>query len=164
MAFSTSRFFSTRSRPSTVSARTQPAGNISQDGRTPTRTYYTPGQCLFNTPDRTPQAEYPPGLVIDEEDSLDLRSFQSHVNSQQSESFTQLFVMVQEQQSLLLKLLSGQEELKEQQDEMKIWQEQTNKRISEIEQQVDLTSDSISTSDSSSGKDRKKRISKELTV
>ena len=157
MAFSTSRFFSTRSRPSTVSARTQPAGNISQDGRTPTRTYYTPGQCLFNTPDRTPQAEYPPGLVIDEEDSLDLRSFQSHVNSQQSESFTQLFVMVQEQQSLLLKLLSGQEELKEQQDEMKIWQEQT-----EIEQQVDLTSDSISTSDSSSGKDRKKGFPRSL--
>ena len=163
MAFSTSRFFSTRSRPSTVNARTQPAGNISQDGRTPTRTYYTPGQCLFNTPDRTPQAEYS-GLTMDEEDSLDLRSFQSHGNSQQSESFTQLFAMVQEQQSLLLKLLSGREELKEQQDEIKIWQEQTNKRISEIEQQVELTSDSISTSDSSSGKDRKKRISKELTV
>ena len=74
---------------------------------------------------RTPQAEYP-GLVMDKKDSLDLRSFQSHGNSRQSESFTQLFVMVQEQQSLLLKLLSGQEELKEQQDEIKIWQEQTN--------------------------------------
>ena len=54
-------------------------GNISQDGRTPTRTYYSPNQCLFNTPDRTPQAEYP-GLVMDEEDSLDSQSFQSHVS------------------------------------------------------------------------------------
>lgn len=76
---------------------------MDDQSRAESRAYYTPGQSLFNSPEET---SYPNRLMM-EEDDIDLRSFHSpRGNFQQSDSYAQLLVMVQEQQGLLQKLMN----------------------------------------------------------
>lgn len=141
-------------------------------GTTPSRTCYAPGETLLNSPAQnfhmqsqsfSPNAGFygVPSPFQDGNDENEDDSMLSSPNLGPSFDYSQLFIPVQEQQSMLRTIISSQELLKKGQDELKQHQRNTDERLFELEEKMACSSE---TSSGSSSTEKKKRIGKDLSV